>query len=286
MELNSEIPTAPPRDAATVVILRDSPQGPEVFLVKRHGLSDVLGGAYVFPGGKLDPADSAPDHQAYMDQSPEQLHSALAEADTAPATACGLFVAALRETYEESGVLFALAHGDAVPGAAKGSDFHQRLQSGALRLQTQAVHPWSRWITPRMPSVTNKRFDTRFFISVMPAGQSAAHDNVEATESAWLRPRVALEQYWEREIELAPPQIMSLAHLSRYRSAEQAMQAARASRPPVIMPEAFQENDERVICYPGHPRHPVATRALPGPLQLFWRNKRFEPAGGFDALFA
>jgi hypothetical protein len=155
-----------------------------------------------------------------------------------------------------------------------------------LRLQTLAVHPWSRWITPRMPSVTNKRFDTRFFISVMPAGQHAAHDDFEATESAWLRPRVALEQYWEREIELAPPQIMSLAHLSRYQSAAQALQAARNSSPPVIMPEAFHENEERVICYPGHARHPVARRALPGPLQLFWRNKRFEPEGGFEALFA
>jgi 8-oxo-dGTP pyrophosphatase MutT (NUDIX family) len=293
MELNSEIPTAPPRDAATVVILRDGPQGPEVFLVKRHGLSDVLGGAYVFPGGKMDAADGAPAHHAYLDQSPDQLHAALGEPDTAPATACGLFIAALRETYEEAGVLFAQSVPSAnesaalrVTGAAQGSDFHQRLESGSLRLQTLAVHPWSRWITPRMPSVTNKRFDTRFFIAVMPAGQNAAHDDFEATESAWLRPRVALEQYWNREIELAPPQIMSLAHLSRYQSAAQALEAARASAPPVIMPEAYHENDERVICYPGHSRHPVAQRAMPGPLQLFWRNKRFEPGGGFEALFA
>jgi len=283
MELNSEIPTAPPRDAATVVILRDGAQGLEVFLVKRHGLSDVLGGAYVFPGGKLDAADCAPDTHRHLDQDRAQLHAALGEPGTAPELASGLFVAALRETYEEAGVLF--AHGaDAHTGAA--ADFHARVLSGSLRLQTQAVHPWSRWITPRMPSVTNKRFDTRFFIAVLPPGQKAAHDNVEATESAWLRPRAALEQYWAREIELAPPQIMSLAHLSRYASATEAMAQARSQLPPLIMPEAFQENDERVICYPGHPRHPVPARALPGPLQLFWRNKRFEPAGGFDALFA
>jgi 8-oxo-dGTP pyrophosphatase MutT (NUDIX family) len=283
MELNSEIPTAPPRDAATVVILRDGAQGLEVFLVKRHGLSDVLGGAYVFPGGKLDAADCAPDTHRHLDQDRAQLHAALGEPGTAPDLASGLFVAALRETYEEAGVLF--AHGaDAHTGAA--ADFHARVLSGSMRLQTQAVHPWSRWITPRMPSVTNKRFDTRFFIAVLPPGQKAAHDNVEATESAWLRPRAALEQYWAREIELAPPQIMSLAHLARYSTAAEAMAQARSQLPPLIMPEAFQENDERVICYPGHPRHPVPARALPGPLQLFWRNKRFEPAGGFDALFA
>ena len=283
MELNSEIPTAPPRDAATVVILRDGAQGLEVFLVKRHGLSDVLGGAYVFPGGKLDAADCAPDTHRHLDQDRAQLHAALGEPGTAPELASGLFVAALRETYEEAGVLF--AHGaDAHTGAA--ADFHARVLSGSMRLQTQAVHPWSRWITPRMPSVTNKRFDTRFFIAVLPPGQKAAHDNVEATESAWLRPRAALEQYWAREIELAPPQIMSLAHLARYSTAAEAMAQARSQLPPLILPEAFQENDERVICYPGHPRHPVPARALPGPLQLFWRNKRFEPAGGFDALFA
>lgn len=283
MELNSEIPTAPPRDAATVVILRDGAHGLEVFLVKRHGLSDVLGGAYVFPGGKLDAADCAPDTHRHLDQDRAQLHAALGEPGTAPDLASGLFVAALRETYEEAGVLF--AHGaDAHTGAA--ADFHARVLSGSMRLQTQAVHPWSRWITPRMPSVTNKRFDTRFFIAVLPPGQKAAHDNVEATESAWLRPRAALEQYWAREIELAPPQIMSLAHLARYSTAADAMAQARSQLPPLIMPEAFQENDERVICYPGHPRHPVPARALPGPLQLFWRNKRFEPAGGFDALFA
>ena len=283
MELNSEIPTAPPRDAATVVILRDGAQGLEVFLVKRHGLSDVLGGAYVFPGGKLDAADCAPDTHRHLDQDRAQLHAALGEPGTAPNLASGLFVAALRETYEEAGVLF--AHGaDAHTGAA--ADFHARVLSGSMRLQTQAVHPWSRWITPRMPSVTNKRFDTRFFIAVLPPGQKAAHDNVEATESAWLRPRAALEQYWAREIELAPPQIMSLAHLARYSTAAEAMGQARSQLPPLIMPEAFQENDERIICYPGHPRHPVPARALPGPLQLFWRNKRFEPAGGFDALFA
>ena len=68
MELNSEIPTAPARDAATIVMLRDGPQGLEVFLVQRHGLSDVMGGAYVFPGGKLDASDCLLDTQAHLDQ--------------------------------------------------------------------------------------------------------------------------------------------------------------------------------------------------------------------------
>ena len=283
MELNSEIPTLPPRDAATVVMLRDGAQGLEVFLVKRHGLSDVLGGAYVFPGGKLDAADCDAAHHAHFDRDAALLHAALGESGTDQATACGLFVAALRETFEESGVLFASATGTST--AAAESEFHARLAAQQLRLHTSAVQPWTRWITPRMPSVTNKRFDTRFFIAAMPQGQLAAHDNVEATESAWLQPRTALQQYWDREIELAPPQIMSLAQLSRHATVASALTEAASRPPPVIMPEAFNQDGERVICYPGDAQHSVQTRAMPGPSRLFWRNKRFEAEGGFEALF-
>jgi len=284
MELNSEIPTLPPRDAATVVMLRDGAQGLEVFLVKRHSLSDVLGGAYVFPGGKLDGADCDAAHHAHFDRNATLLHAALGEADTDQATACGLFVAALRETFEESGVLFASAT-DA-PIGATAQAFHSRLAAQQLRLHTSAVQPWTRWITPRMPSVTNKRFDTRFFVAAMPPDQLAAHDNVEATQSAWLQPRTALLQYWDREIELAPPQIMSLAQLSRHATVASALTEATRRLPPVIMPEAFNQDGERVICYPGDAQHSVQLRAMPGPSRLFWRNQRFEPEGGFDALFA
>ena len=285
MELNSEVPTLPPRDAATVVMLRDGADGLEVFLVKRHGLSDVLGGAYVFPGGKLDAADCDPGHHPHFDREPDVLHRALGEPETDLSTACGLFVAALRETFEESGVLFAKDKGVSGNPSPAPQEFHARLTAQQLHLHTSAVQPWTRWITPRMPSVTNKRFDTRFFISAMPQGQLAAHDNVEATESAWLQPRTALQQYWDREIELAPPQIMSLAQLSRHATVASALAEAANRPPPTIMPEAFNENGERVICYPGDSQHSVAVRAMPGPSRLLWRNKRFEPEGGFEALF-
>ena len=287
MELNSEVPTAPPRDASTVVMLRDAPQGLEVFLVKRHGLSDVLGGAYVFPGGKLDADDALLDHLIHLDQEPAALHASLGEPQLAVGTATGLYVAALREAFEESRVLFtpdiataraALLHDIAKP-------FNTLLAELQVRLQTRNVLPWSRWITPRMPSITNKRFDTRFFVAAMPPEQEAIHDNYEATESAWLSPRKALEQYWNGQIELAPPQIMSLSHLSRHRTVASVMQAARTQLPPLVLPESFDEDGTRVLCYPGDPRHSVAQRALPGVTRLLFRNKRFEPVEGFEALF-
>lgn len=290
MELNSEVPTTPPRHAATVVLLRDTPQGMEVFLMKRHGLSDVLGGAYVFPGGKLDEGDTLVRAQDHLDQDTTTLHTALGEPDTTLPIGVGLYVAALREAFEESGVLF--AHGtdaqrlaDATRMQKDGVAFNQMLQDMGLRLQTSALRPWSRWITPRMPSVTNKRFDTRFFVAAVPTGQHAQHDNFETTESIWLPPRTALEQYWNGQIELAPPQIMSLAHLARHASVHSVMAAASATLPPLILPETFDDQGRRTICYPGDAQHSVATRALPGPSRFIFNNRRFEPLGGFDALF-
>lgn len=285
--------TAPnaPRDAATVIILRDGPQGLEVFLVRRHGLSDVLGGAYVFPGGKLDGSDLQLDPATHLDQADAALQAALAEPELAAAQARGLFVAALREAFEECGVLFAQGaehhHSQRLSAQIRaGQPFNQVLGSLQLRLQTRALLPWSRWITPNSPTVSRKRFDTRFFVAALPDHQIASHDNVETTESVWLPPRAALEQYWARDIELAPPQIMTLAHLSRFSRVEQVLRAARQTPPPLIAPEHVDDQGGPALCYPGDAGHSLGARAMPGPTRLLVRNQRFEPAGGFDALFA
>jgi 8-oxo-dGTP pyrophosphatase MutT (NUDIX family) len=290
MELRSEVILTPPRDASTVVLLRDAPQGLEVFLVQRHGLSDVLGGAYVFPGGKLDESDSQLGEESHLDQTSNALHTALGESETAPAQARGLFVAALREAFEESGVLFAdnadpAMTRDAMQMMRDGVPFNQILAQLQLRLNTSMLAPWSRWITPKMASVSTKRFDTRFFVAAIPEAQVARHDDFETTESVWLSPRAALEQYWARDIELAPPQIMSLSHLARHKTVDTVLAEARSKTPPLICPEPHDHNGERVLCYPGDERHSIAARALPGPTRLIYRNRRFEPASGFEALF-
>ena len=290
MELNSEIVTGPPRPAATVIMLRDGTAGIEVFLLKRHGLSDVLGGAYVFPGGKVDRFDAELDMDAHLDQPLHDLHAALNEPDIDALTAAGLYVAAVREAFEESGILFAqdASHEHAARATQLlrgGQAFDEVLAQMGLRLQTRSLAPWSRWITPRIPSLSTKRFDTRFFVAALPAGQTATHDNHEATESIWLGPRAALEQYRDGHIVLAPPQIMTLAHLTRYSHVQGVLSEARSRMPPVIQPEPFEHEGTRVVCYPGDGRHSVPTRALPGPTRLHFRNKRFEPVDGFDALF-
>ena len=290
MDLHAISADSPVRAAASVVMLRDGPGGLEVFLIKRHGLSDVLGGAHVFPGGKLDDEDSSPALQALLDRPAAQLHRALAEPQLDALTAAALHVAALREAFEETGVLYAQGAASQAASAwrrmREGRPFHELLTQLSLQLQASALHPWSRWITPLVGGVIRKRFDTRFFLARLPEGQAAQHDNHEATESAWLTPRDALQRYWEGGIELAPPQIMSLAHLSRHGSVDSALAEACGRQPPLILPESFEDGGTRVVCYPGDARHPVPERALPGPTRLHYRNRRFEPAEGLDALFA
>ena len=232
MKLYHDEITTPVRDAASIVLLRDHADGLQVFLMKRHGLSDVLGGAYVFPGGKVDEADAQLDAAQYFDQDSSALPAALDEIELTPNQASALFVAALRESFEESGVLFAAqATGEQIQAATalhqEGLPFKQILQQLALRLQTQNIVPWSRWITPKMSSVSHKRFDTRFFIAALPANQTASSANHETTESIWLSPREALTSYWNKEISLAPPQIMSLVHLARHDSVASIMQQAK-----------------------------------------------------------
>lgn len=291
MKISSTVVNEAPRPSATVIMLRDTADGMEVFLVKRHSASAVLGGAYVFPGGKLDESDMLLDEQHRLDSTAQALHQSLNEPHTPADVAKGLYVAALREAFEESGVLYAsVADAQQQREAAQllqgGVSFNTMLDQLSLRLHTRSLVPWSRWITPLMPSVSSKRFDTRFFVARVPGEQVARHDDVETTQSVWLHPADALKQYWNYEIEMAPPQIMTLAHLSRFTSAAAVLEAARNTPAPSIQPEPFDLDGVRVICYPGDPSHSVSARAMPGPTRLLFRNRRFEPDGGMQDWFA
>lgn len=280
----------PPRDAASVVLLRDGAAGPQVLLLRRHVDSKVLGGAYVFPGGKLERSDSAPATQARLDAPAAALHAALGEPALAPDMAAGLFVAALREAFEESGVLLATHAGHALDGAARqqalaavraGTAFADLLAQRDWHLDTHALAPWTRWITPRRPAMMNRRFDTRFFLAAVPAAQEARQDDHEVTEARWLTPRAALAEYREGRIDMAPPQILSLLHLSSYGSVAAALADARTRPPPLVEPHTLQHGAERMMCYPGDADYPLAAQGLPGPTRLVWRDERFQPPEGF-----
>lgn len=252
MEITSHIVTTPPRDAATVILLRDTEAGLEVFLMRRAEQSGVLGGAYVFPGGKLDEADLEQAQSLLPTLDAEAYRHRLGEPTVPHALAVGLHLAAMREAAEECGV----------------------------QLPLDALVPWSRWITPRQASLMDKRFDTRFFVAALPDQQRAVHDNFETTASEWMTPRAALGRYWAGEFAMAPPQIMSLVHLNRFDAVADVLSHAQAQPTPTIEPEPFDEEGMRVICYPGDPRHSQPQARLPGPTRLMFRRKRFEPPSG------
>ena len=289
MQENHEIITTPPVDAASVLLLRDSDAGLQVLLMRRAQASQVLGGAYVFPGGKLDAEDHAPEVLQCLSEPPGQLLARLHETELEPTRAAGLFMAALREAFEECGVL---AGQDSLgPALARQlrslvgqRGWHQSLQQTGQALRTEDLLPWSRWITPRQPAVTNKRFDTRFFVARVCDDQVARHDDFETTDSVWLTPMQALTRYAAGEIDLVAPQIMSLYELKAHRSVAQALQEARQRPPALIEPHPFDQDGQRILCYPGDACHPVSTRAMRGPTRLLFAQGRFVPLGGMSQL--
>ena len=281
------ISTGAPRAAATLMLLRDSSLGPEILLLKRHGLSDAFGDAFVFPGGKLDPADVG-FPASLLDESLATLQHRLAESESDPATAAGLFVAAIREACEECGILVAhLADRTAGEGVRsrllQGDSFQGVIESLAARLATSELIPWSRWITPAS-GVQAKRFDARFFIARAPRDAIAFHDGRETTESLWLRPREALRRYVDNEIQLAPAQIMTLDHLARFPDVKGLLDEARSRPPFLVQPEVHRRSDDILLCFPGDAGHSVARHCMPGPSRLAVRDRRYVPEGGLEVL--
>ncbi|XAH22037.1 NUDIX domain-containing protein [Xylophilus sp. GW821-FHT01B05] len=253
MQLGDGTPRSPIA-SASVLLLRDAPAGIEVFLIERSGLSDVHGGAYVFPGGKLDRGDAA--QAAALDGPADALHAALGEPDVDLLFAAALHAAGVRELQEETGVV----------------------------LPASGLLPWSRWITPAASIRARKHFDVRFFVAQVPPGQSPVHDAHEASDSAWLRPAGALQDYWNGRIQLAPPQIMTLAELAQHADVASVLALARGRLPPRIQPEVFEEGGVHFVCYPGDERHAEPGRAMPGPTRLCWRQDRYEPPHGLQEL--
>jgi 8-oxo-dGTP pyrophosphatase MutT (NUDIX family) len=215
---DTEMPIKP---AATVMLLRDTAEGIEVFMLRRTKNAVFAGGMHVFPGGKVDPADGEGD-EAFK-------------------------VAAVRECYEEAGVLLAVdGDGRMVSDGHPALDHRTSVYDGTvdvralaadhgLRLATDQLVWMSHWVTPRGET---RRFDTRFYMVQSPAGQSSHHDDNETVASAWVRPAEAAASFDAGELQLMPPTIACLRFLAEHRTVDQAMDAGRAVGTPVcILPK-------------------------------------------------
>lgn len=303
LDLDPNRETVRPRDAATVVVVRRSiervpiergpiERGPgergrgapgqddgfEVLCVRRHDRSGFLGGAIVFPGGKVDLADADP---AWA-----QASTGFAARAPAEPAALAFAVAALRELLEEAG-LAVVAGGEVSPGTVAELRASARepaapglaaaLAARGLRLDTARLTTLSRWVTPE---AEHRRFDTRFYVLVAPAGQDAEHDEHETTESFWAAPAAVLARWDAGEVMLAPPTSHTLTVLARARTVDEVLALARTHPLEAVCPHFTLDGADAVLALPGDPLHPSSRAVFCGdadPTRFVLENGRFVP---------
>ncbi|WP_019633545.1 hypothetical protein [Actinomadura atramentaria] len=233
--LSGRVPPAPPRHAATVVVLRDHERhGLQAFMLRRVSSMAFAPGAYVFPGGSVDARDRETD-LGWAGPPPAAWGEAFrADASLARELVC----AAVRETFEETLVLLAGPSPKSVVDDTRGDEWEadrrallDRSQSFAeflarrgLVLRSDLLRPWTHWITP---AVEPKRYDTRFFVAAIPEGQRARDVSTEADRVAWVRPAEAAERATAGEWLMLPPTLTTLAELAEYATVADVLAARR-----------------------------------------------------------
>ncbi|MGW1077778.1 NUDIX hydrolase [Streptomyces sp. NPDC002537] len=279
---NGELRPVAPRRAATVLLLRDEVGGPAVHMLRRRASMAFAGGAYAYPGGSVDPRDerevpwAGPSRTDWADRL-----------GVAPAGAQAIVCAAVRETFEEAGVLLAGPTPDTVVADTTGADweadraalvsrelsFADLLDRRGLVLRSDLLGAWARWITPEFEP---RRYDTWFFVAALPEGQRTRNASTEADRTAWVRPAEAAAGYDRGELLMMPPTIATLRALRPYDSVPDVLRAAGDRDLTPVLARARLVGGEIVLSWPGHdeftkhiapgtpePDHPTGTpRAL------------------------
>ena len=259
---------ATPTDAATVMLLRshgnaDTKQV-EILMVLRNRKSRFVPGYHVYPGGILDPEDYEPGIERFCRGIDRKQASEILPDMSRPEKALGAWVAGIRETFEEVGMLIA-ERKDGSPVTIRTDEekklfcgyrralnkgeikFSRMLEIEELFLPLDRLCYFSHWITPEPLPL---RYDVRFFVTEAPEGQAVIHDGVELTEHLWLSPSKALEDYEKGKIGMVLPQIMTLVDISRFKTVEEAVAAARQCRVPANLTKIKRINDEDVEVMP------------------------------------
>jgi 8-oxo-dGTP pyrophosphatase MutT (NUDIX family) len=237
-----------PRASATVMLVRDTPSGLEIFMVVRDRQVDIATGAVVFPGGKVDADDAA---------------SGWPDVHAPGAPGLAYWIAAVRETYEESGLLLARERtSGAVVTAAKASAlaaatrtpllggsvlFSALMATAGLVPALDLMAPFAHWVTP---VTAPKRFDTHFFLAAALPGQAASHDGREAVQSFWMRPQELLVEGAAGRQTLVPPTRLNLELLAETTTVADAIAAARARPVVTVMPVAKSTPDGLLLTIP------------------------------------
>ncbi|MFE5914423.1 NUDIX hydrolase [Streptomyces wedmorensis] len=254
-----ELTPVAPRRAATVLLLRDAEAGPDVHMLRRRASMAFAGGAYAYPGGGVDPRDEQP--VRWAGPSLDEWAGRLGLDD--PAQAQAVVCAAVRETFEEAGVLLAGETADTVVGDTTGEEwerdrealvarelsFADFLDRRGLVLRSDLLGAWARWITPEFEQ---RRYDTWFFVAALPAGQRTRDVSGEADRTVWIRPAEAAAGYDRGELMMMPPTISTLRTLEPYGTAAEALAAAGGQDMAPVLAQARLEGDELVLSWPGH----------------------------------
>ncbi|MFF0203182.1 NUDIX hydrolase [Streptomyces sp. NPDC005017] len=248
-----------PRRAATVMLLKDGAGGPAVHMLRRRASMAFAGGAYAYPGGGVDPRDD--DHQIGWAGPTRAWWAERLGVDERGAQA--IVCAAVREMFEEAGVLLAGPAADEVVGDTTGEDweadraalvarelsFAEFLDRRGLVLRSDLLGAWTRWITPEFEE---RRYDTWFFVAALPAGQRTRDVSTEADRTVWIRPEEAAAGYDKGELLMMPPTIATLRQLLAYGTAAEALAAAPGRDLAPVLAQARLEGGEIVLTWPGH----------------------------------
>jgi 8-oxo-dGTP pyrophosphatase MutT (NUDIX family) len=266
----TSMPPAPALDAASLLLLRDGLAGPQVYMVRRHSRSPFLPNAHVFVGGRLDGVDLAPELQACC--RGRSAADAAARLELDGPRAVGLYVAAIRECFEEAGVLLACSEqsGDApLPPTAALEAMRRRLVDedaplAALLAEHGLVLPLDRlryldrWLTPE---IEPRRYDTRFFVCRAPEEQQPSWDTHEMSAGGWLTVEDALQRNLRRELMLAPPTLTLLERLRGQRSVQEILAVAPDAPVPCTLPRLLSGAEQPVLLLLGDHRYDDATSA-------------------------
>ena len=269
--------------ASTVVLLRgDDPF--EVFLVRRSDSIAFLGGAHVFPGGRVDASDHLHDFTgAVRLQADPYVAIAARMADVTAEVAIAHHVAAVRELFEEAGVLLARSltaasverlaadRRDLLEGRITFADIMRRER---LHLSLEELAYFAHWVTPE---IEIRRFDTRFFIARAPEGQTPIHDAGETTDSEWIEPATAIERCRGGSISLPPPTWTTLQMLARFDSIDAVFDWARHKRIPRVQPRFEKRGDQTLLFYPGDPMYPPVEGFDATDTRFVLENRRWLP---------
>ncbi|MCS0639282.1 NUDIX hydrolase [Streptomyces sp. LP05-1] len=261
-----ELTAVPPRRAATVLLLREEtapgagPQGQvQVHMLRRRTSMAFAGGAYAYPGGGVDPRDEHPVRWA----GPAPAEWAVRLGVPGPGEAQAIVCAAVRETFEEAGVLLAGPAPGTVVADTTGDDweadraalvarelsFADFLDRRGLVLRSDLLGAWARWITPEFEP---RRYDTWFFVAVLPAGQRTRDVSTEADRTVWIRPADAAAGYDRGELLMMPPTIATLRSIEPYATPAAALAAAPGQDLAPVLARARLKGDEVVLSWPGH----------------------------------